>query len=179
MNSHPSTQKQTVWTGIVADTPLGSIWVALSEKGLVAVSLWGDRDRFARGVAQRTGCTSVFAPEKVAAVTRQIGEYLRKERSEFDIPVDWSVLTPFQAEVLRAVYTIPYGRLLTYKDVAEQIGKPKAVRAVGRANATNPMPLVIPCHRVLGADGKLHGYSAPGGLETKAWLLRLEGSWLL
>ena len=93
--------------------------------------------------------------------------------------MDWSVLTPFQAEVLQAVYTIPYGRLLTYKDIAEQIGKPGAVRAVGRANATNPMPIIIPCHRVLGADGKLHGYSAPGGLETKAWLLRLEGSWLL
>ena len=170
---------QNVWIGTVADTPLGSIWVALSEKGLVAVSLWDDQDRFAGDVAQLTGRTPVFAPEKVAAVTTQIRQYLNKERTEFDVPIDWSVLTPFQAEALQAVYTIPYGRLLTYKDVAEQIGKPKAVRAVGRANATNPMPLVIPCHRVLGADGKLHGYSAPGGLETKAWLLQLEGSWLL
>lgn len=170
---------QNVWAGTVDDTALGSIWVALSEKGLVAVSLWDDQDRFTRHVTQLTGRSPVFAPEKVVAVTTQIRQYLNKERTEFDIPIDWSVLTPFQAEALQVVYAIPYGRLLTYKDVAEQIGKPKAVRAVGRANATNPMPLVIPCHRVLGTDGKLHGYSAPGGLETKAWLLRLEGSWLL
>ncbi len=68
---------------------------------------------------------------------------------------------------------------LTYADVAQQIGQPKAVRAVGRANATNPMPIIIPCHRVLGSDGRLHGYGGPGGLDTKAWLLRLEGAWLL
>jgi methylated-DNA-[protein]-cysteine S-methyltransferase len=80
---------------------------------------------------------------------------------------------------LRAVHAIPYGRLSTYGEIAAQIGNPKSVRAVGRANATNPIPIVIPCHRVIGSDGKLHGYGAPGGLETKAWLLRMEGSWLL
>jgi methylated-DNA-[protein]-cysteine S-methyltransferase len=74
---------------------------------------------------------------------------------------------------------VPFGRQSTYREIAEQLGQPGAVRAVGRANATNPIPIVIPCHRILGADGKLHGYSAPGGLETKAWLLRHEGSWLL
>lgn len=88
-------------------------------------------------------------------------------------------MMPFQQEALQVVSEIDYGRTRTYGDIARQLGKPKAVRAVGRANATNPMPIIIPCHRVLGADGRLHGFSAPGGVETKAWLLRLEGSWLI
>jgi methylated-DNA-[protein]-cysteine S-methyltransferase len=88
-------------------------------------------------------------------------------------------MTPFQQTALQAVFTIPYGRLRTYGPIAQEIGKTGAVRAVGRSNATNPRPIIVPCHRVLGADGKLHGCSAPGGLDTKAWLLRLEGSWLL
>ncbi len=88
-------------------------------------------------------------------------------------------MTPFQIEALQKVYEIEYGRTLTYGDVAKQLDKPGASRAVGRANATNPMPIIVPCHRVLGSDGKLHGYGGPGGLETKAWLLRLEGSWLI
>jgi O-6-methylguanine DNA methyltransferase len=74
------------------------------------------------------------------------------------------------------VYAIPYGEVLTYADIAAQIGHPHASRAVGRANATNPMPLVIPCHRVIGRDGKLHGYGGRGGLQTKEWLLRMEGA---
>jgi len=77
------------------------------------------------------------------------------------------------------VVAVQNGRYVTYKEIAQRIGKPKAVRAVGRANATNPMPIIVPCHRILGSDGKLHGFSAPGGLETKAWLLKHEGSWLL
>jgi methylated-DNA-[protein]-cysteine S-methyltransferase len=121
----------------------------------------------------------VVAVEKIAAAAGQIGAYLRREREAFDLQIDWSVLTPFQELALRAVFAIPYGQLSSYGEIARQIGKPRAVRAVGRANATNPMPIVIPCHRVLGSDGKLHGYGAPGGLETKAWLLRLEGNRLI
>jgi O-6-methylguanine DNA methyltransferase len=75
---------------------------------------------------------------------------------------------------LRATYEIPYGETRTYKQIAEVIGAPGAARAVGRAEATNPMPVVLPCHRVLGSDGKLHGYGAGAGLETKTWLLKLE-----
>ncbi len=111
----------------------------------------------------------------LAAVTA----YLRGERRDFDLPLDWSKMTPFQRAALARVYVVPYGRTSTYGTIAEELGQPGAVRAVGRANATNPIPIIIPCHRILGADGKLHGYGARGGLETKAWLLRLEGSWLL
>ncbi len=174
-----SKQNEPVWMGMIEETPLGRIWTAVSPQGLVAVSLWPERERFATEVTKLTGRAPIFEPERVTAVTTQLRQYFEKERQQFDLPIDWSVMTPFQETALRAVYAIPFGRILTYKDVAQQIGKPKAVRAVGRANATNPMPIIIPCHRVLGSDGKLHGFSAPGGLETKAWLLRLEGSWLI
>jgi methylated-DNA-[protein]-cysteine S-methyltransferase len=83
-------------------------------------------------------------------------------------------MTPFQAKALQTVYAIPYGETRSYGDIAAAIGQPRAARAVGRANATNPMPLVIPCHRVIASDGSLHGYGGPGGLRTKAWLLDLE-----
>ncbi|MCB9421870.1 MAG: methylated-DNA--[protein]-cysteine S-methyltransferase [Ardenticatenaceae bacterium] len=163
--------------GAVEESPLGRIWTAVSDAGLVAVSLWDDPEQFTEQVARLTGCPPELESERVTAVTEQIQQYLHKERTSFDLAIDWSVMTPFQASALRVVYGIEYGRTLTYRDVAQQIGKPKAVRAVGRANATNPMPLVIPCHRVLGSDGKLHGFGAPGGLATKAWLLRMEESW--
>jgi len=170
--------KQT-WMGAVEESPLGRIWTAVSANGLVAVSLWDNQERFAEEVARLTGRPPEYKAEMVTAVTDQIRQYLHKERTNFGLAIDWSVMTPFQTTALHVVHGIEYGRTLTYRDVAQQISQPKAVRAVGRANATNPMPLVIPCHRVLGSDGKLHGFSAPGGLETKAWLLHLEGSWLI
>lgn len=170
---------KNVWMGTLDGTPLGHIWVAVNEVGLVAVDLWGDRGRFEQQVEALTGCVPVLGDDRVTAVTTQLDEYLQKQRTLFTVPIDWSVMTPFQQTVLQAVAAVEYGRLQTYADIAQTIGKPKAVRAVGRANATNPMPIIIPCHRILGSNGKLHGYSAPGGLETKAWLLRLEGSWLL
>ena len=168
-----------VWIGELRDTYLGEIWAALSADGLVAVSLWGDREQFGEQVQKLTGSEPTYAADHLASVTRQLGEYLNGERQRFDVQIDWSVMTPFQQDVLKLVCKIEYGRTRTYGDIARQLGKPEAVRAVGRANATNPMPIIIPCHRVLGADGRLHGYSAPGGVETKARLLRLEGSWLI
>jgi len=83
-------------------------------------------------------------------------------------------MLPFQLAALKATQSIPYGQTKTYAEIACEIGKPQAARAVGRAEATNPIPLVIPCHRVIGTDGKLHGYGGGKGIETKAWLLALE-----
>ncbi len=82
------------------------------------------------------------------------------------------MLRPFQQAVLQATYEIPYGETRTYKEIAERIGRPRAARAVGRAEATNPMPLVLPCHRVIGVDGKLHGYGLGEGVKTKEWLVK-------
>jgi methylated-DNA-[protein]-cysteine S-methyltransferase len=107
----------------------------------------------------------------------QLRQYFAGQRQGFDLPLAWDTFSEFQAQVLRLVAAVPYGQLTTYAELAKQVGGLEKARAVGRANATNPLPIVIPCHRVLGADGKLHGYA--GGLETKAALLRLEGSWLL
>ena len=114
---------------------------------------------------------------QIASATRQIKEYLAGHRRTFDLKIDWSALgSDFQRVALRAVFAIPYGKTRTYAEVAAKIGHTGAFRAVGRANATNPMPLVIPCHRVIGTDGKLHGYGGKGGLKTKKWLLKLEGA---
>mgnify|MGYP002713115616 CR=1 FL=1 len=171
-------QKQT-WIG-ERDVPyFGQIWTAVSAQGLVVVSLWNERERIEADCIKLTGLPPIHQPQKVALALDQLDEYFNQQRREFNLPLDWSVMTPFQQTALRAVYAIPYGKYRTYADVAAQIGKPKAVRAMGRANATNPIPIIIPCHRVLGSDGKLHGYGGPGGVETKAWLLKLEGAWLL
>jgi len=170
--------EKAVWMGVL-NSPLGDIWAACSPDGVVAINLWGERDRFEAQIKKLTGRAAEFMPENVTAVLDQLHAFFQKELTTFDLPIDWSVMTPFQETAMRAVCEVEYGRFVTYKEIAEQIGTPKAVRAVGRANATNPMPIVVPCHRILGVDGKLHGYSAPGGLETKAWLLQHEGSWLL
>jgi methylated-DNA-[protein]-cysteine S-methyltransferase len=168
--------------GKLENTPVGTIWVAASTEGLAAVSLWDDEAKFLAEVAQLTGeapdATAAPGPHLVTALT-ELDAYLRGELREFSARINWSIMKPFQREALELVCAVPYGRTTTYGAIANQLGKPGAVRAVGRANATNPLPIIIPCHRVLGADGKLHGYGARGGLETKAWLLRLEGSWLL
>lgn len=171
--------EKQVWIGVVGGTQLGDIWTAVSHNGLVAINLWGEREPFVAEVQKLTGVTPEYDEEKTAEIAHQLRQYLNKELTNFTIPINWSVMTEFQQTAMQAVCAIPYGQVRTYLDIANILGKPKAIRAVGRANATNPMPIVIPCHRVLGSDGKLHGYSAPGGLETKAWLLRLEGSWLL
>ncbi len=171
--------KKQVWIGELTGTHFNEVWAAVADQGLVAVTLYDGRERFAEEVRQLTGIVPEYDPKRLASITAQLQEYFAGERQLFDIQIDWSVMTPFQQEALKQVFAIEYGRITTYGDIAKILGKPNASRAVGRANATNPMPIVIPCHRVLGSDGKLHGYGGPGGLETKAWLLRLEGSWLI
>ena len=166
---------RTAYVREISSSSLGRIWVAVSERGLVAVEIGSQQGAFVQFVTRLGFDKIVFDSQRVSTATSQIGEYLEGKRRTFDLSVDWDVMTPFQQRVLQTVYAIPYGQVATYGDIARQIGKPRAARAVGRANATNPMSLVIPCHRVIGADGGLHGYGAPGGVETKAWLLRLEG----
>ena len=114
------------------------------------------------------------APPLLEAAIIQISEYLKGKQRDFDLPIDWSMMTPFQEQVLRTTDSIPYGVVSTYSEIARKVGKPSAARAVGSAEAANPVPIVIACHRVIGSDGKLHGYGGRGGITTKAWLLKLE-----
>jgi methylated-DNA-[protein]-cysteine S-methyltransferase len=164
------------YIGSLPESPLGIIWAAASERGLVAVQVGSNREDFIESLRRLEFTDLVFDSPRASSFLDEIAAYLKGRRQVFDLPIDWSVLTPFQQQVLRATCETPYGQVTTYGDLARRLGKPRAARAVGRAQATNPMPQVIPCHRVVGADGGLHGYGAGEGLSTKAWLLRLESS---
>ena len=174
--------KSPILIGSIRTTRLGEVWVALSGHGLVTVEFGISRKNFEAAVRKQTHRdveykVRVNESKSLAVASHQIKEYLDGKRRAFDIKIDWSILTSdFQRAALQLVFSIPYGQTRTYAQVAAEIGHPDAPRAVGRANATNPMPLVIPCHRVIGTDGKLHGYGGAGGLKTKAWLLKMEGA---
>jgi O-6-methylguanine DNA methyltransferase len=157
-----------LYIGQTTETSLGKFWLAASDLGLVALE-WGQtRAEFEAYLSRRFKRTVEYAPDHVRQAAAQLKEYLSGQRRAFTLAIDWSVL--------HATYEIPYGETRTYKEIAGQIGRPRAARAVGRAEATNPMPLVLPCHRVIGTDGKLHGYGMAEGLTTKAWLLKMEGA---
>lgn len=158
----------------VFETRLGWMGIAFSERGLAGVQL--PRATRAQTLAQlrRAFPNATLVDVAPAHLTRELVEYAEGKRREFTVPLDWSRLTLFQRRVLRAIARIPFGETRSYAWVARQIGKPRAARAVGRALATNPLPIVLPCHRVLGSDGGLHGYG--GGLALKKKLLELEGA---
>ena len=164
-----------IYLGELNGTPLGDLRLAASDFGLVAVE-WADSQSQFDSYLQRLKRPIQPNAKKIAPYAKELHEFLNGKRSAFTIPIDWSLFRPFQREALQAVFRIPYGETCTYHDIAIEIGRPNASRAVGRANATNPMPIVIPCHRVIGRDGKLHGYGGGEGLKTKEWLLKLEGA---
>ncbi len=158
------------------DSPLGPLHIAVSERGVVALSFGRPLSPFLEELERWTGLTPMRDQERVARAARQVREYLAGERAAFDLPLDLRLLTPFQRQVLQRVAALPRGQVATYGQVARWLGKPRAARAVGQALARNPIPLVIPCHRVLASDGSLGGYSGGRGLATKLRLLRMEGA---
>lgn len=166
---------KTAWISQTGPTPFGPIWIAVSEDGLAAVQWEMSQPEFVQLLEHHGYKPVVYDAERSGQAVREVCEYLDGQRQVFELPIDWESMRPFQQKVLQATLAIPFGSLSTYAELARQVGKPGAARAVGRAEATNPMPLVIPCHRVLGSDGKLHGYGGPGGIGMKAWLLKLEG----
>lgn len=167
-----STQK--IYLGELNDTPLGDLRLLVSDLGLVAVE-WAESQPRLDSLLQRLGRPVEVDEARLKPYKREVLAYLKGKRQDFTIPIDWESLKPFQRKALKAVFKIPYGQVRTYAEIAAKIGHPNAPRAMGRANATNPMPLVIPCHRVIGTDGKLHGYGGGNGLPTKTWLLHMEG----
>jgi len=169
-------QKSLLYTDELKGTPLGNLWLAASDLGLVTVEWSQSQAEFEAYLARRFKRPVEHNPNKVRGAARELSEYLTGKRRQFTLTIDWSRMRPFQQAALQATFAIPYGETRTYGELAAQIGRPRAARAVGRAEATNPMPLVIPCHRVIGADGKLHGYGGGEGLPTKEWLLKMEGA---
>lgn len=168
---------QAVSYAQLEETPIGPLWVAKSEQGIVSLDFGGDERDFIARVKKLTQIEPVQDRQNLAMALQQLSSYLEGKLRQFDLPICWSVMTEFQQKALRHVFAIPYGQLRTYNDIAHAVGNPKTIRAVGRANATNPIPLIVPCHRVIGSNGKLTGFA--GGLEMKAKLLQMEGSWLL
>lgn len=166
----------TLYIGQSGVTRLGKFWLAVSDLGLVAIEWNQTRTEFSAYLSRRFKRDIDYAPQKIRQAAAELKEYLSGKRNAFTVPIDWTVLREFQRTALQATCDIPFGETRTYKEIAMRIGRPHAARAVGRAEATNPMPLVIPCHRVIGMDGKLHGYGMAEGLITKAWLLKLEGA---
>src|SRR5918992_3707390 len=160
------------------DSPLGPLVVAATPKGLVRVSYTEFRgeDEVLEELARRVSPRVLEAPARLDGVRRELDEYFDGRRQEFDTPIDWSYLAGFTREVLRATASIRFGEVSTYAGVAEAAGSPRAVRAAGNALGANPMPVIVPCHRVLRTGGTLGGYT--GGIERKEFLLRLEGNLL-
>jgi methylated-DNA-[protein]-cysteine S-methyltransferase len=157
------------------DTPLGPLLVAATDEGVVRVALPAERpDEVLDALARRVSPRVMRAPRQaVAQARRQLDEYFDGERRTFELPLDWRLTQGFRREVLRATAQIPFGETASYRDVATRAGRPAAVRAAGTALATNPLPIVVPCHRVLRTGGGLGNYL--GGVEMKARLLELEG----
>ena len=159
----------------VMDSPLGPLWLALGPKGVLAVHYGASaNDHDLRRIVARYGPGVLRAPKRLDEVKRELEEYFAGTRTRFELTVDLSALTPFQRRVLAATKRVPFGKVRSYREIATTAGAPAAVRATGNALGANPIPIVVPCHRVLGSDGTLHGYA--GGLDRKRWLLELEGS---
>jgi len=152
-------------------TPIGSLVLAETDQGLCRI-LFPDEQPAEVLLAQDFQTETIKQDPRTGEAARsQLDEYFSGRRTTFDLSLDLQT-TPFFKRVLQAVSEIPYGEISTYGDIAKKIGNPRAVRAVGAANARNPMPIIIPCHRVLGKGGQLTGYG--GGLDRKQYLLTLE-----
>lgn len=155
------------------DTPVGPLLLAATETGLVRVAFEReDFDAVLELLAAKISPRVLEAPHRLDAVATELDEYFTGRRHVFDVPLDYAMSSGFRQIVQRYLPHIGYGHTQSYQEVATLVGNPKAVRAVGTACATNPLPVVVPCHRVLRTDGSLGGYI--GGLEAKSTLLALE-----
>ena len=155
------------------DSPLGTLIVASTQKGLVRVA-FPEETLVLERMAERLSPRIVAAPSRLDPVRRELEEYFAGSRRDFAVPLDWSLIAGFSRRVLRATAAIPYGALSSYGAVASAAGSPRGSRAAGNALGSNPIPIVIPCHRVLRTGGLLGGYA--GGPERKRHLLELEGA---
>lgn len=153
---------------------IGSIMILTTGRGVSRCN-FTPLGLFEQRLLERGDCEDGHAASILAGAINQVNAYLQGRLKQFDLPIDWTGISPFYRSVYEASMRIPFGSVCSYGEVAAAVGKPGAARAVGQALGANPIALIVPCHRVIGHDGHLHGFSAPDGLKTKTWLLQLEG----
>lgn len=158
----------------VCETDLGWVGIALSDQGLRYITLPRKSRAAALDAMLEFGASDPASDAELGAIPEAIAGIVAGKKPAQTLPIDWTGITPFRRAVMEECMRIPAGQTLTYRDLAAKVGRPGAARAVGRVMATNPWPLLVPCHRVVGSDGTLHGYG--GGLPMKAALLRAEGA---
>ena len=159
----------------VEDSPVGPLMLAATKRGLVELGFEGRRelDLYLERLTRKLSPRVLEAPARLDPVRRELDEYFEGRRTRFDVPLDWSLSKGFTQRILRATAKVPYGEVSTYRQMAAKAGNERAVRAAGNALGANPIPIVVPCHRILRTGGSLGGYG--GGPERKEFLLRLEG----
>jgi methylated-DNA-[protein]-cysteine S-methyltransferase len=159
----------------IIDSPVGSLLLAATDRGLVRVAYATENhDTVLQSLADRISPRILNAPARLDGAARELGEYFDGQRHLFDVPLDWQLSAGFRSIVLHHLPDIGYGTTASYATVAALAGSPKAVRAVGSACATNPLPVIVPCHRVVRSDGGMGGYL--GGVDAKRALLELEAA---
>jgi methylated-DNA-[protein]-cysteine S-methyltransferase len=158
------------------DSPVGTLLLASTPRGLVRLAYLGDdnEDAVLEQLAAKLSPRVVAAPRRLDEPRRELEQYFSRRRQQFELPIDWRLTHGFGRRVLRVTARIPFGSVSSYSAVAARAGSPRAYRAAGNALGANPLPIIVPCHRVLHADGGLGGYT--GGLERKRLLLGVEGS---
>ena len=157
----------------LVDSPIGALLVAVTERGLCRIGFDAEPERDLDPLARLFGAKVLRAPKAVDETRRELTEYFEGARTAFDVPVDVR-FDAFRLRVMDELARVPYGEVTTYGALAARAGNPRAARAVGTFMNRNPIPIVLPCHRVVGANGSLTGYG--GGLERKEQLLQLEGA---
>jgi methylated-DNA-[protein]-cysteine S-methyltransferase len=160
----------------LVETPIGKLLVAATERGLCRISYDAEPERQLDSLARMFGVRILQSGGPIDPARRQLDEYFEGKRQRFDLEVDLRLQADFNRRVLRELARVPYGEVVTYGELAARAARPRAARAVGTVMNRNPLPIVLPCHRVIGANGKLVGYA--GGLERKETLLQLEGALL-
>lgn len=160
----------------LVDSPIGTLLVAATDRGFCRIAYDAEPERELERLARTFGVRVLRSALPIDPARRELDEYFEGRRRRFELPVDVALLAEFNRRVLRELARVPYGQVVTYGELATRAARPRAARAVGTVMNRNPLPIVLPCHRVVGANGKLVGYA--GGLERKEALLRLEGALL-
>ncbi len=160
----------------VVDSPVGRLFVAASERGLASISFDPEPEQQLERLARFAGPRVLRSPRNVDGARRELDQYFSGRRQAFDLALDLRALPPFTVSVLQELARVPYGETTTYGALASRVGRPRAARAVGTVMNRNRIPIVLPCHRVVGSGGDLVGYA--GGLDRKITLLQLEGATL-